>query len=94
MCIYMYIYIVPVRIRSWAMRRESALPVALAGGGDARDAGLAFARYCHHQYCMVYGINRGGRWRGVYCAMGGQLCCNRVGFASGGGNIRMMDSHN
>jgi len=21
---------------------------------------LAFTRYCHHQYYMVYGINRGG----------------------------------
>jgi len=30
---------------------------------------LAFTRYCHHLYCMVYGINREGRWRGAYCAM-------------------------
>ena len=30
---------------------------------------LAFTRYCHHLYCMVYGINREGRWRGVYYAM-------------------------
>ena len=30
---------------------------------------LAFTRYCHHRYCMVYGIKRGGRWRGVYCPM-------------------------
>jgi len=31
---------------------------------------LAFTRYCHHQYCMVYGIQMGGRWGGgVYCAM-------------------------
>jgi len=31
---------------------------------------LAFTRYCHHQYCMVYGITRGGvGGGGVYCAM-------------------------
>jgi len=30
---------------------------------------LAFTRYCHPQYCMVYGIQQGGRWEGVYCAM-------------------------
>jgi len=33
---------------------------------------LAFTRYCHHQYCMVYGIQREDRWRDVYCAMGVQ----------------------
>jgi len=30
---------------------------------------LAFTGYCHHQYCMVHGIHKGGRWGGVYCAM-------------------------
>jgi len=30
---------------------------------------LAFARYCQHQYCMVYGIHKEGRWEGVYCTM-------------------------
>jgi len=25
---------------------------------------LAFTRYCHHQYCMVCGLKRGGRWGG------------------------------
>jgi len=30
---------------------------------------LAFTRYCHHQYRVVYGIKREGRWAGVYCAM-------------------------
>jgi len=25
---------------------------------------LAFTRYCHYQYCMVYGTQRGGRWGG------------------------------
>jgi len=25
---------------------------------------LAFTRYCHHQYCMVYGITIGSRWGG------------------------------
>jgi len=47
--------------------------------------GLAFTRYCHHRYCMVYDIKNGGRWKGVYCAMVVQLYRKRVGFASGGG---------
>jgi len=35
---------------------------------------LAFTRYCHHQYCMVYGIQGGGgRWGAVYCAMSVQI---------------------
>jgi len=33
---------------------------------------LAFTRYCHHQYCMVYGIQKGGRWGGACCEMGVQ----------------------
>jgi len=28
--------------------------------------GFACTRYCHHQYCMVYGIQKGGRCGGVY----------------------------
>ena len=47
--------------------------------------GLDFTRYCQHQYCMVYGIQKGGRWLGVYCATVVQSYCNGVGFASGGG---------
>jgi len=31
--------------------------------------GLAFTRYCHYQYCMVYGIHKGGWEGGVYCAI-------------------------
>jgi len=46
---------------------------------------------------MVHGINgdMGGvvGEGGVYCAMGVQLYCNRVGFAGGVGNKRMIDSH-
>jgi len=30
---------------------------------------FAFTRYCHDQYCMVYGIYTGGRGRVVYCAI-------------------------
>ena len=29
-----------------------------------RDCDLAFTRYCHHQYCMMYGIKKRGRWGG------------------------------
>ena len=30
---------------------------------------LAFTRYCHHQYCMVYGTPKGGRRGVTYCAI-------------------------
>jgi len=36
---------------------------------------LAFTRYCHCQYCMVYGIKGGGRW-GAYIA---HWSCNSIG---------------
>jgi len=45
---------------------------ARRGGAVERErlcARLAFTRYCHHQYCMMYGIKDGGRWKGVDCAM-------------------------
>jgi len=44
----------------------------------------------------MYGIQKGGRWKGVYCAMVVQQYGNRVGFAGGGGggNKTMIDSHN
>jgi len=32
--------------------------------GQALARGLAFTRYCHQ-----YGIQKGGRWEGIYCAM-------------------------
>ena len=54
MCIYMYIYNIYIyRCALWAMPA-----VALGGWGCP---GLADTRYCHDQYCMVYGIKRGGR---------------------------------
>jgi len=43
-------------------------------------------------WCMVYKRGVGGG--GVHCEMGVQKYCNRVGFASGGGNKRMIDSQN
>jgi len=39
-------------------------------------------------FCMVYGIQKGGQWASVYCEMGTQQYCNSVGFASGGGAIK------
>jgi len=33
-----------------------AEPAPLAALGQVRVGGLAFTRYCHYQYCMVYGI--------------------------------------
>jgi len=30
---------------------------------------LAFTRYCHYQYCRVYGIKRGGGGGVVYCTI-------------------------
>ena len=46
--------------------------------------------FCHHQYCMVYGIGEG-----VYIA---QWSCNSIaigwGLQVGRGNKRMIDSNN
>ena len=37
---------------------------------------LAFIRYCHQQYCRVYGIQQGGRGGGVvYCVIDVQTYC-------------------
>jgi len=39
--------------------------VNLGGATPAGVYQLALTRYCHHQYCMVYGIQQGGRWGGA-----------------------------
>jgi len=46
---------------------------------------LSFTRYCHYQYCMVYGINRGSRGGVIYCARVAQSYCRSVGDANGRG---------
>ena len=44
------------------------LPTAHVSTPTVARRCLAFARYCHYQYCMMHGIQRGG-WGGVmYCA--------------------------
>jgi len=48
---------------------------------DAQNAGLAFTRYCHHQYCYGVWHQKGGSMAGVYCAMVVQYDCNIVGNA-------------
>ena len=30
---------------------------------------LAFTRYCHSQYCMLYGMQKRGLGEGVHCAI-------------------------
>jgi len=51
---------------------QDGLPLGTRNLSLQKEANLAFTRYCHHQYFMVYGIHRRGRWGGVYCAMGVQ----------------------
>ena len=45
----------------------------LAGAYDVPDTPqvriLTFTRYCNDQYCMVYGLLKGGRGGVVYCAI-------------------------
>jgi len=41
----------------WGERVRRSVSRALGGGAVA----LAFTRYCHAQYCMVYGIQNGGQ---------------------------------
>jgi len=38
-------------------------------GRESGHLALAFTRYCHCQYCMVYGMYKGGRVGVVYCAL-------------------------
>ena len=52
---------------------------------------LAFTRYCHCQYCMVYGIYKGGRVGVVWCALVVQWYCNSVSEADRWDNTRMID---
>ena len=46
--------------------RETPIPAPSQGWPTLRREathalGLAFTRYCHHQYCMVHGIQKGVR---------------------------------
>ena len=58
---------------------------------------LAFTRYCHDQYCMVYGLLKGGRGSGgrscsVSSSVAVQWYGNSMGNAGRRGNERMIDS--
>ena len=82
MCIYIYI-LIPMNERSRHARAQ--VPRKL-------QQHLTFTRYCDYQYCMVYGIRKGGRGGGRICAIVVHSYCNRVGNAGRGGNIRMINS--
>jgi len=53
-----------------------------------------FTRYGNHQYCMVYGIQKRGRWGGACIA---QWACNRIAIGKAlqvvWDNKRSIDSH-
>ena len=53
MYIYIYIYIGLIQPDIYAATHR-ACPRSL-------QTPVAFTRYCHHQYCMVYGIQKGSR---------------------------------
>jgi len=57
--------------------------------GLTQDSGmlhcsLAFTRYCHYQYCIVYSKHKGGRGAVVQCTIDVQAYCNGVGNKWGG----------
>ena len=56
-----------------APRAAQRLPRRRGGGRRRLSRGaarrLAFTRHCHNQCCMVHGIQKEGRWGGVYGAM-------------------------
>jgi len=60
--------------------------------GEQSPCRLALTRYWYYQYCLVYGIQKGGRGGVVYCPIAVQEHCNSVGNAGGRGNERMIDS--
>ena len=63
MNIYIYIYIIYIYTYTYRSLTSATWAPVL------RNTGLAFTRDCHRQYCMVYGIQKGDRWGGVYCEM-------------------------
>jgi len=82
-------------LHEWLLMCLCVWPVSLTRD-DTRGEGfnLAFTRYCHHRYCIVYGIKGVGGGGGVYHAMAVQKYCNRVGFAGGGRHTRRIDFFN
>jgi len=42
------------------VREPRTLTWQVVRGAPKRAKGLVFTRYCHHQHCMVYDIQRGG----------------------------------
>ena len=65
--------------------------IAAEGVAAAVAPRVAFTRYCHCQYCMVYGIHKGVGWGVAYCALVVQWYCNSVSNVDGGGSKRMID---
>jgi len=63
MYVYIYIYITSSVART--VRRDV---------NNSSTWRLAYTRYCHHQYCMVHGIQKGVGKR-PYIA---QLSCNSI----------------
>ena len=58
--------------RETAAALSAAREVAATSRDEARRVSnppLAFTRYCHYQYCMVYGIPTGVEGGGVYCTI-------------------------
>jgi len=54
---------------------------------------LTFTRYCHCQYCMLYGIRRGGRGGGRILHNSQAIVFQSCGHCRWGSNKRMIDSH-
>jgi len=65
----------PVGYACVAGQRGEGIPTQDSGmlhcrtGIGSQVRGGAFTRYFRHQYSMVKGIHKGGRWGGVYCAL-------------------------
>jgi len=54
--------------RGWVRSKGQTHAPSLPHPAYARgDGDLAYTRYCHDQYCTVYGIHKGGRSQVVYC---------------------------
>jgi len=55
---------------------------------DAEVLVLAFTRYCHYQYCVVYSIQSGDRGGVVSWATDVQWYCNSAGNSGGRGQSK------
>jgi len=74
---YIYIHVhIDINVNLYTRRRRR---------GSITKINLAFTRYCHDQYCVVYSINREGQGEIICCTQVAHTYYSSVGNANGRG---------